>query len=293
MVAGAQPGALKRQLVEIRSHIEVFELRLGEVQPRESAPSIADGGSTTGVTVFILMPFDAEFDWLYQLVKEACSEAGVTAERADDVFEAGIVIDQVKEKIAEADAVIAVCTGKNANVFYELGIAEATHRPVLIAESKDDLPFDIAHFRAQLYGGSESANSRETLQERIERAVTETIRSSTPARAANLSPGADADNADVVAAIVATGRRHSYRLVITNRGPGVARNVSAALTSVTHPDERVLVHDSEFPIPQLVVSQEYPVTMAAAGNAPPPYDCLLSWEDGAGERCATLRLSLP
>ncbi|RIK04518.1 MAG: hypothetical protein DCC49_13345 [Acidobacteria bacterium] len=104
-------------------------------------------------------------------------------------------------------------------------------------------------------------------------------------------PGIATDRADVVAAITPTGRRHSYRLVITNRGPGVARNVSAALTSVSHLTEQVLVHDSEFPIPQLVVGQGYPV--AVAGNAPPPYDCALTWEDDSGSQSATLRLSLP
>ncbi len=50
-----------------------------------------------------------------------------------------------------ADAVIAVCTVRNANVFYELGLADQIHKPILVAAEAQDLPFDVTHFRAQLY----------------------------------------------------------------------------------------------------------------------------------------------
>lgn len=78
--------------------------------------------------------------------------------RADDIFAAGIIIDQIREAIEHADVVVAVCTGRNPNVFYELGLThEKGHHPILIAASSADLPFDIAHRRAHLYAGSETA----------------------------------------------------------------------------------------------------------------------------------------
>jgi hypothetical protein len=99
------------------------------------------------------MPFDDDLEWLRAAIVEAGRLAGIEVERADDIFEPGVVIDQIRDRIEIADAVIAVCTGRNANVFYELGIADVLgHRAVLIAESSADLPFDVQHFRAHLYG---------------------------------------------------------------------------------------------------------------------------------------------
>jgi hypothetical protein len=113
---------------------------------------------------FLLMPFLADFDWLRKTIVSAGKAAGVTVKRADDIFTPGVVIEQIKDAILNADVVVAVCTGKNANVFYELGIAEHLHRPVLIAETETDLPFDVKHFRALLYGGKSRAEFRRDLR---------------------------------------------------------------------------------------------------------------------------------
>jgi hypothetical protein len=37
-------------------------------------------------------------------------------------------------------------------VFFELGIADQWHWPVLLAEKETDLPFDVRHYRALIYG---------------------------------------------------------------------------------------------------------------------------------------------
>jgi len=43
---------------------------------------------------------------------------------------------------------LADLTGKNPNVFYELGLAHALAKPViLIAETLDDIPFDLRALR--------------------------------------------------------------------------------------------------------------------------------------------------
>lgn len=78
------------------------------------------------------------------------------------------------------------------------------------------------------------------------------------------------DRANVVAAITPTGRRHSYRLVITNHGPDVARNVSADLRSVERPDADFMVHTREFPVPQLIAGQDYAVALAPNLRFPAP-----------------------
>ena len=105
----------------------------------------------------------------------AGEDAGVRIIRADDVFTAGVVIEQVKDEIRNSHVVIAVCTGKNPNVFYEMGIAEHHHKPILVAEGERDLPFDVRHFRAQFYGNAGPGENRSTLRRRVAAAIRQTI----------------------------------------------------------------------------------------------------------------------
>lgn len=142
-------------------------------------------------TGFVLMPFSGELAWLYTAIRAAAKEAEIDLRRADDIFGAGVVIEQIKEAIKTADVVVAVCTGRNANVFYELGIAEHLHMPVLVAESATDLPFDVQHFRAHLYGGQTPSTSRDTLHERLVRAFWETL-------GQTVSTGAMAESSPIV-----------------------------------------------------------------------------------------------
>ena len=45
-----------------------------------------------------------------------------------------------------------VAPGRNPNVFYELGLAHALHKPVvLVASNEQDVPFDVKHIRVIYY----------------------------------------------------------------------------------------------------------------------------------------------
>ena len=47
---------------------------------------------------------------------------------------------------------LADLTDKNANVFYELGLAHAAFKPVVFTTSKiEDVPFDLRHLRVIVY----------------------------------------------------------------------------------------------------------------------------------------------
>ena len=54
--------------------------------------------------------------------------------------------------ICNAKVIIADCTNRNANVFYEIGIAHTLDKPtILISQSINDVPFDIRHRRVLVY----------------------------------------------------------------------------------------------------------------------------------------------
>jgi hypothetical protein len=132
---------------------------------------------------FLLTPFSAKaaggekpatYRAVQRAVRDACREAGVELRRADSIFRSGVIVDQIRDAIAGADLVIAVCTGTNANVFYELGMAEAMgHEPILVAPDARHLPFDKAHCRCHMYGGKRLTTAN--LRERLVRAIRETL----------------------------------------------------------------------------------------------------------------------
>jgi hypothetical protein len=66
--------------------------------------------------------------------------------------------------------VIAECTGRNPNVFYELGIAHTLAKPVvLITQDINDIPFDLRHLRHIEYSNTlAGANS---LKRNLEKAI--------------------------------------------------------------------------------------------------------------------------
>jgi nucleoside 2-deoxyribosyltransferase len=83
--------------------------------------------------VFVLMPFDQDFGDIYELgIKTACKEAGAYCERVDEQIFTDSILQRVYNQIAKADIVIADMTGKNPNVFYEVGYAHALGKTVIL-----------------------------------------------------------------------------------------------------------------------------------------------------------------
>jgi len=99
------------------------------------------------------MPFAAEFDDIYNLsIIAACDDCGVDAHRVDDVKYDDLILQKIYNDIKESDFIIAVMTGANANVFYEVGYAHALEkRCILSARSADEIPFDLTQRRHIIY----------------------------------------------------------------------------------------------------------------------------------------------
>lgn len=128
--------------------------------------------TTPKTFIFVLMPLSAEFDDIYKLgIKDACKEAGGYCERVDEqIFEESI-LDRIYNQISKADLLVADMTGRNPNVFYEVGYAHALgKRVILLTEKSEDIPFDLKHYPHIVYGGR-IAELREELKKRIKWAI--------------------------------------------------------------------------------------------------------------------------
>jgi hypothetical protein len=105
---------------------------------------------------FVVMPFAGPVGEYYDSIyKPAIEKAKLKAERADaEIYGTGKIIDQIWKGITSARVLLAELTNRNANVLYELGLAHALHKPVVLICSKaneEDVPFDLRHVRVIYY----------------------------------------------------------------------------------------------------------------------------------------------
>ncbi len=102
--------------------------------------------------VGVMMPFDARFNPVYEAITTAATALELRAKRADDIWIHSQVIQDIVSLICQSGVIIADCTGRNPNVFYEIGIAHMLGREViLITQDIKDVPFDLQYLRALVY----------------------------------------------------------------------------------------------------------------------------------------------
>lgn len=104
---------------------------------------------------FIVMPFGNEQlnvvyeDFVKPPIENVCN---LICERGDDVFGSNVIMDDITRSIEKAKIIVADLTGRNPNVFYEVGIAHTLNKTVLLlAQNIDDVPFDLRHRRVLIY----------------------------------------------------------------------------------------------------------------------------------------------
>lgn len=107
-------------------------------------------------TCFIIMPISdcdpypiGNFRRVYEyIIKPAVIKAGFLPIRADDILNTNYIAIDVIKRIVSCDMALCDLSGKNPNVFYELGIRQAFNFPVtLIRDSTTTRAFDIQGFR--------------------------------------------------------------------------------------------------------------------------------------------------
>jgi hypothetical protein len=107
---------------------------------------------------FVMMPFaDPQGAYYEKIYAPAIEKAGLKPVRADtNIFGTGKIMDQIWVGINGAKVLVAELTTKNPNVFYELGLAHALQKPVvLVSSNESDVPFDLKHIRVIYYDMSD------------------------------------------------------------------------------------------------------------------------------------------
>ena len=110
---------------------------------------------------FVIMPFSGtasctEDEWTQifeQVLKPAVESAGLDYICRRSVATRGNLVGAIVQDLNDSHVVIADLTDRNANVFYELGVRHAMKdRSILIAQKKEDIPFDLQAYAYHIYG---------------------------------------------------------------------------------------------------------------------------------------------
>jgi len=134
---------------------DLFRSLLRNTQPRRNRArvfNLLEPENIESLLVSAMMPFDATFDHVYVALQNSANAVGLRCRRADDIWENPAIIQVVVSLIDRSKIVICDCTGRNPNVFYEIGIAHTLGREViLITQAEADIPFDLRHLRFVKY----------------------------------------------------------------------------------------------------------------------------------------------
>jgi len=124
------------------------------------------------------MPFgDWADDYYDNIYCPAIESAGLTPKRADDIYRPGTIINDIWSLTKNAKVILADLSEKNPNVLYELGLAHAIAKPViLMTESMDFVPFDLRALRVIVYDKN-APNWGDLVKESIQKAIKEVLSS--------------------------------------------------------------------------------------------------------------------
>ncbi|MBE6812101.1 MAG: hypothetical protein E7523_04380 [Ruminococcaceae bacterium] len=123
--------------------------------------------------VFVIMPFSKQMDPIYaDHIKDVCDKLKYSCQRADRIDLPNVIINDIWNLICNSDIIICDCTGRNPNVFYELGIAHAVGKKVIcITQNSEDIPFDIEQIRYIKY--EYNPHGMKEFEEKLMRCITQ------------------------------------------------------------------------------------------------------------------------
>jgi hypothetical protein len=104
-------------------------------------------------TCFVAIPAIASFDAYYrEVLVRAIVRAGLEPVRAEDIDKHRAVTDQIFAGVSEAAICVLDLSSRSTTVLYALGLAHGLgKRIVLLAQSPDDVPYDLRFGRYIVY----------------------------------------------------------------------------------------------------------------------------------------------
>ena len=149
--------------------------RMAKKQQQKKSAKVADANRDV---CFVICPFGGWHDrYSKEIFYPAVEDAGLKPLRADDIFGPSPIVSDVWRSVKRAKIVLADLTGRNPNVLYELGLAHAIQRPVvMVTQNMGDVPFDLRALRVIVYE-QQAPNWGTALQREITKSLREVVAS--------------------------------------------------------------------------------------------------------------------
>lgn len=172
-----QPDARKEVKHRIRNSVAFISVtpmtRIKTAKRAKKQPA-----TTEQDECFVIMPFGGYFDGYYEnIYKPAIESAGLICRRADELYRPSAITNDIWALTKSAKLVLADLSGRNPNVFYELGLAHAIAKPaIMVTHSLDDVPSDLRSLRVLIYDKNRQ-NWGSALKAEIKLAIKEVLAS--------------------------------------------------------------------------------------------------------------------
>lgn len=109
-------------------------------------------------TCFVVMPFSRDFTPVFRIIQKSLEDdLGFKCTRTDELLGGGNIIEDILRGIASSELIVVDVTGRNPNVYYELGIAHMSKpvdKVVLLSRDIEAIPFDLRQYRHVVYARS-------------------------------------------------------------------------------------------------------------------------------------------
>lgn len=143
--------------------VDLFHVLLRRKLAKNPAPKVFQLSEkpVSPKLVSFMMPFSGSFTSVYQDAKAVLEGHGYRCQRADDMWVHSHIMTDIIELICTSAVIVCDLSDKNPNVFYEAGIAHTLGKEViLIAQSHDDVPFDLRPIRYLHYLNNSEGRSK-------------------------------------------------------------------------------------------------------------------------------------
>ena len=124
-------------------------------------------------SAMVIMSFSNNpvFAKVYESYKQVCSEFEYSCSRIDTDKNVPRILPEILSRIAACAVTVVDLTDEKANIYYELGYAEALKKPLIVtAKEGTALPFDVKDMPVIFW--KNQRDLREQLRERLSSLVT-------------------------------------------------------------------------------------------------------------------------
>jgi hypothetical protein len=160
----------RTEVAVLRETVDFYRSKLERVVP--ASPIWRTRNFESDRTLcFVMMPLADQFFVNYEeAIRPALESAGLRGVHAAEIFGTREIMEDIWESICTARVVVVDVTGRNANVFYELGIAHTMGKEcVVLTQSPQDVPFDITSRRYIHYDPTKRVALRHKLEQTLKR----------------------------------------------------------------------------------------------------------------------------